>query len=465
MSSSLVVSPYWAHKPSPKQAAFLMYNGLEAFYGGAAGGGKSDALLMGALQYVDQPNYAAIIFRRSYADLSRPGALMDRAHQWLKPFPEIRWDRETHTFKFPSGAKLTFGYITSANDKWNYQSSEVQYIAWDEVTDFPDDDAYTFMFSRLRKLEKTNIPLRVRSASNPVGKGVSWVRERFVESPNESRIFIPATLYDNEHIDQAAYKMALEQLPEATQKRLIEGSWEVIDDSAYSEFSEDLHVIPPIAVPEDFYRWEAMDFGIANPTAWLAAAMSYDRETIVYGEYYSPGLISEHSSRILTLRANSWGQPSITLADPSITARTGFGSLGRGETVHSEFAANGISLVPANNDRRAGRVRISEMLRPDPSKVFPEWHPRAGELGSPSLFITANCKNTIKQIRFAPVDHAEGEITDPYWESRHGHALAALRYLVTARVYPGKRDVAGVEGRSFSTPGSFREWRDWDSIG
>ncbi len=475
--SRLVSSPYWAHKPIAKQMAFLAYDGLEAFYGGAASGGKSDALLMGALQYVDHPSYAAIIFRRSYADLSRPGALMDRAMQWLKPHKEVKWDREKHTFVFPSGAKLTFGYIQTANDKWNYQSSEVQYIGWDEIAEFPDDDGYTFMFSRLRKLEGVQIPLRVRCASNPIGRGAWWVKNRFLDNDPppldhegnidlSQRIFIPATFKDNHHVDARAYAQSLQNLPEGTRQRLMEGSWDVTEDVAYSDFDESIHVIDPIAVPAQWYRWDAMDFGIANPTAWLAAAMSYDEEIVIYGEYYSPGLISDHASRILTFRANSWGAPSITLADPSITQRTGisregFGSSGRGATVHSEFAANGISLVPANNDRRAGRVRISELLRPDPSKPFPEWHPRAGELGSPRLFITSNCKNLIGQIKFAPVDEAEGEITDPYWESRHGHAVAACRYLLTARNVPNQKKEVARNGRYYS---DFKEWRDWSSV-
>jgi hypothetical protein len=430
-------SPYIPHRPTPKQAAFLLYNGLEAFYGGAAGGGKTDALLMGALQYVDKPNYAAALFRRSYTDLGLPGALMDRANEWLSETP-AKWDRERHTWHFPSGASLTFGYIQTPRDKYRYQSAEFQYIGWDEITEFPDDDAYTFLASRLRRLEGSDIPLRIRSASNPVGQGAYWVRDRFILNPVGDRIFIPATFYDNQHIDKEAYLLSLSLLPQATQERLIEGSWEAIDSAAFPHFDKELHVIKQIAVPEHWRRWEAMDFGVTNPTAWYAAGLSPEVITVIYDEYYNPGLISNHSSAILTRRANSWGQPSIALCDPSIQNRTGFGFAGRGETVHSEFSKNGIYLVPANNDRRAGRVRIAEMLRPDPSRYFPDWHERAGELGSPSLFITENCTNLIEQMTFAPVDPVEGEVIDPFWESRHGHGMAAARYLLTAQVYPNQ---------------------------
>src|SRR6476469_1941519 len=366
---------YIPHKPSPKQAAFLLYDGLEAFYGGAAAGGKSDALLMGALQYVDQPNYAAMIFRRTYSDLSLPGALMDRARSWLTG-TDAKYERETHTWSFPSGAKLSFGYVQTPGDKWRYQSSELQYIAFDEITDFPDDDAYVFMFSRLRRLEGSDIPLRVRSASNPVGIGASWVKERFVEPAEGEKtkgIFIPANFHDNEYIDQEAYYDSLKELPESTQKRLIDGSWDEVEDSAFPEFNPNIHVIDPISIPYDWRRWEGMDFGVSNPTAWYAAALSPAGHTVIHGEYYNPGLISQHASAILTYRENSWGQPQVALCDPSIKSKTGFGNQGIGDTVHSEFNKNGLYLVPANNDRRVGRVRISELLRPNPALSYQPW--------------------------------------------------------------------------------------------
>lgn len=453
--------PYIKSKPTPKQAAWLMYDGLEGFYGGAAGGGKSEGLLMGALQYVDVPRYAALILRKSYTDLALPGALMDRARSWLTDTPAT-WDREKHTWNFPSGASLTFGYIATPGDRFRYQSAEFQYIAWDEITEFEDDIAYTFMFSRLRTSGdlRGKVPLRMRSASNPVGPGVGWVRPRFLENDPEpfrlefdaegnatevvdysQRLFMPATYKDNAHLDAQAYLFALKQLPEATQERLIAGSWEAIEGAAFPHFDPEVHVAPSLSPPQDWRRWEAMDYGTSNPTAWYAAAISPEGYAVIYDEYYSPGLISQHASAILTRRHNRWGQPSIALCDPSVQARTGFGIHGKGETVHSEFSKHGIFLVPANNDRRAGLVRIAEALRSNPNRPFPEWHPLrlndAGEIryGAPNLYITEDCPVLIKQLREAPLDPKDGETIEPYWEGKHGHAMAACRYLMTARIY------------------------------
>ena len=77
------VNRFIPHTPTPRQAALLLLDCREAFYGGAGGGGKSDALLMAALQYADVPGYHALIVRRNLPDLAMPNALMDRAHAWL----------------------------------------------------------------------------------------------------------------------------------------------------------------------------------------------------------------------------------------------------------------------------------------------------------------------------------------------------------------------------------------------
>ena len=101
---------YIPHEPTHKQLAFLLINTLEAFYGGAAGGGKSDALLMAALQYVHVPYYSALLLRRTYTDLKLPGALIYRSHQWLDDTDAV-YNPQDHFWEFPSGATIQFGYI------------------------------------------------------------------------------------------------------------------------------------------------------------------------------------------------------------------------------------------------------------------------------------------------------------------------------------------------------------------
>ena len=216
---------YIPHRPTPKQLAYLLLDNTEALYGGAAGGGKSDALLMAALQYVDNPDYAALLFRRSYTDLSLPGALMDRAKEWLMP-TDAKWRESSKTWTFPSGATLTFGYLEHVGDEYRYQSTEFQFIGFDELTQF-EESKYRYLFSRLRRKADGGPPLRMRSASNPGGIGHEWVRSRFLDSDpaDTGRVFIAASLPDNPHLDQKSYIHSLDQLDPITRRQLLQGDW------------------------------------------------------------------------------------------------------------------------------------------------------------------------------------------------------------------------------------------------
>lgn len=199
---------------------------LEAFYGGAAGGGKSDGLLMGALQYVDVSGYSALLLRRTYADLALPGALMFRSHEWLDE-SDAKWKDVDKTWVFPSGATVSFGYLDGANDHFRYQSAEFQYIAFDELTQFGDFQ-YRYLISRLRRLKGSEIPIRMRAASNPGGIGHEWVKQRFItEGISASRPWIPANLDDNPHLDRDLYVQSLEKLDPVTRAQLLKGDWSV----------------------------------------------------------------------------------------------------------------------------------------------------------------------------------------------------------------------------------------------
>jgi len=270
---------YIPHQPTVKQLAFLMLPHRESLFGGAAGGGKSDALLMAALQYVDVPGYSAIIFRKTLTDLKQPDALIDRSHQWLAGTP-AKWVGSEHTWYFPTlnadgspglPAKLSFGYIGESNAKIRYQGIMVQFVGWDEVNQHEYDD-YRYLFSRTRKLacpihqtvngvpdyredcqicqQQKSVPLRVRSTTNP--GGFPWVKQRFRIQPDidpreaartgarvsyvgkhSKRPFIPSFLADNPHLDQESYAAALDELDPVTKAMLKEGRWDVSPDARF----------------------------------------------------------------------------------------------------------------------------------------------------------------------------------------------------------------------------------------
>jgi predicted phage terminase large subunit-like protein len=264
-------SKYIPHSPYPKQLAFLSLECEEALYGGAAGGGKSDALLMGALAYCDIPGFSSIIFRRTIADASQPASVLSRAKEWLSPFiatGEVKYRPNTHTFEFSSGAVLCIGYLKAEGIQSRYQSSEYQYIGFDELTHFYEDE-YVYLFSRLRKnVDSPNIPLKMRSATNPGGTGHVWVKNRFqitkeeetgrYYGANEDAPFIPATILDNPSIDPQ-YLLTLDKLGKVERERLKNGDWDVIDKAQFEAHWFDNKYTVHTSNEDKWYRMLTID--------------------------------------------------------------------------------------------------------------------------------------------------------------------------------------------------------------
>lgn len=240
---------YCPEEPSLPQKVFLRTNALEAMFGGAAGGGKSSALLMAALQYVDVPGYSALLFRRTLQDLTLPGALMDRFISWMSRYDDVRWNANTYTATFPSGARIGFGYLNNKDDYLRYKGVEVQFVGMDEVTEIRETD-YRYLFSRLRRPNSgplAQVPLRMRCATNPAP---NWVRQRFlVEGPSKGRVFVPSKLTDNPGIDPDSYRRALQELPPEERKRLEEGDWWVTSLGSMFDRSSFV-IVDPFDLPE-----------------------------------------------------------------------------------------------------------------------------------------------------------------------------------------------------------------------
>lgn len=216
-------------RPSRKQAEFLAYLGREAMYGGAAGGGKSDALLMAALQYVHVPRYSALILRRTFPDLAKPGALIPRSKEWLNGL--AKWNEQQKQWVFPSGAVIAFGYLERDDDVYQYQGSEFQSIGVDEASQHTDF-RYRYMFSRLRPLVGVNVPIRMRAASNPGGIGHEFLKRRFVV-PGAPKHFVPAFLQDNPGIIAKDYIANLNELDPITRAQLLAGDWDAYEGGRF----------------------------------------------------------------------------------------------------------------------------------------------------------------------------------------------------------------------------------------
>lgn len=272
-----MVDAYAVHIPHPKQQIFLaLTHNKEVMFGGAAGGGKSDALLMAALQYVDVPGYSALIIRRTWPDLNAAGAILDRANSWLTG-TDAHKGEGGRIWTFPSGARLSFGYVQYDKDKYKFQSAEYQFVGFDELTQF-EESQYSYLFSRIRRpriacltcgepvrkyeyrwkhttrdrgcrhllpdpkvisqygpapdgTTLMDVPLRMRSATNPGGIGHEWVRDKFIDAKTRdpASIFIPSLLTDNPSLDQTSYIESLMHLSITDRERLLAGDWDVME--------------------------------------------------------------------------------------------------------------------------------------------------------------------------------------------------------------------------------------------
>lgn len=244
--------PRW--EATERQTAFLASNAYEALYGGAAGGGKTQALVMGALRHVDKATYNAIIFRRTFPELE--GEVIPVSRQWY-PFCGGRYNGVQHCWHFPSGARIHFGHLQHEHDVERYQGWQFQYVGYDELTHFTEKQYTYIVNSRVRSAH--GIPARVRAGTNPGGEGHEWVMRRWapwlnpesrvralpgqklyyhngadgeewqhVASPDAlSRVFVPALLTDNPHLveNDPAYEQRLKGLDRVTRAQLLGGDW------------------------------------------------------------------------------------------------------------------------------------------------------------------------------------------------------------------------------------------------
>ena len=261
------INQYFRYVPTLKQALFLLTEHREVLFGGAAGPGKSTGLLMAALQYVNDPSYSAILFRRTYTDLTLPESLISKSHEWLSG-TDARWNEMRKQWRFPSGATLNFGYIQNKGDEFRYKSAKFNFIGFDEVTDFKENQ-YTYLFSRLRKSIGSGLPSRMRAASNPDGRGFTWVKRRFILSKTDDRLFLPANLSDNPFIDHEDYIQSLENLDAVTKARLLKGDWNVVHEGHIFS-SSGFKLCESVPVNSNTKQIRAWDLAASKPSSSYA---------------------------------------------------------------------------------------------------------------------------------------------------------------------------------------------------
>ncbi len=297
-----------AWKPNPGRQTFALQRmEFEILYGGARGGGKTDAGMAWLTRWVHKPNFRGLVLRKNAEDLKD---WIDRATSMYGALGGTATGKPAQ-FTFPSGAIIYTGHIKDANAYTKYQGQQFQKIVWEELTHTPSEDLYEKVIQSCRSTDPELSP-QIFATTNPGEAGHKWVKRRFidVQTPMHTynydvdgqilnRIFIPATVDDNPVLTIAdpLYVARLNSMKdEATRMRWRYGSWEnyEIKGAYYSNQMNQADREGRLAiVPHDPKRtvdtfW---DLGVGDSTAiWFVQQKGERIDVIDYFETNGEGL-------------------------------------------------------------------------------------------------------------------------------------------------------------------------------
>ena len=438
------------YQPTPKQAMFHASPANEILYGGAAGGGKTKAIVMDALfRTLKWPNTVAVIFRRTYRELEDTDI-----KEAMGSYPEslAKYNAGRHEFRVMNGSKILFRHCENEADRFDYSGLEAQFMYFDELTTFTQV-IYDFLKTRLRAKKALGVTPIVRSASNPGNIGHGWVKKMFVDAGPYMEIreqeiwsealhkskkirtqYIPSLATENPHITDD-YIFELEQKPEALKQALLHGDWTSFEGQAFPDFC-DLpehymdrkwtHVIEPFEIPLDWPRYFSFDYGYSDPFACQWWAIDHKGIAYLYREWYgcepnkadtgikltpvqiADGILEREEAEIQdNIRV-------IRTADPSIFDKS------RGNSVADQMApgyqgrARGVVFGKGDNTRIAGKMEVHERLRFNAD-------------GIPGMYIFRTCRDWIRTVPTLPYDEKKVEDIDTDAED---HDYDATRYFL-----------------------------------
>ena len=410
------------HPNEGPQTEFLAAPEKDVLYGGAAGGGKSYAMLVDPLRYAHKKAHRALILRRSMPELRE---LIDKSRElYPQAFPGAKFREVEKLWNFPSGAKIEFGFLERDADVYRYQGQAYSWIGFDEITHLPTEFSWNYLASRLRTTD-SSIETYLRCTANPGGVGAQWVKKRYIDSHEHnksfighdglSRKFIPARLDDNPYLAKdGRYEQMLKALPPIQRRQLLEGNWDVAEGAAFVEFSPNKHIIEPFQLPIGWERVKGIDYGYAAESCCLWGILdAQDGTLIIYRELYRKNLTGLDLGRIITEMEIEDPFSVQGVLDTAAWARTGT----TGPTVGETLQQLGHKLRRADKNRIQGKIQIHEYLKLQQS-------------GRPRLQIFNTCPNLIRELQGIPLSKTRPEDVDT---NASDHAYDALRYLIMSR--------------------------------
>jgi hypothetical protein len=433
-------------QPNPgPQTDFLSSSEREVLYGGAAGGGKSYAMLADPLHGLNNSNFSGLLVRHTTEELRE---LIQKSQElYPKASPGIKWSERKSQWITPKGGRLWMSYLDKDMDVMRYQGQAFNWIGFDELTQWSTPYAWDYMRSRLRSAASKELGLYMRSTTNPGGNGHSWVKKMFIDpSPSKKafwatnietaetitfpvghtrqgeplfkRRFIPASLFDNPYLSEGGdYEAMLLSLPENQRRQLLEGNWDVSDGAAFPEFNRKIHVVDPFPIPNNWTKFRACDYGYGSYTGVVWLAVSPAEQLIVYRELYCSKVTATDLADMVMQAEVDDGTIRYGVLDSSLWHKRG----DTGPSLAEQMNMKGCRWRPSDRSRGsrvAGKNEIHRRMQVDEFT------------NEPRIVFFSTCTNTISQLPVLPLDKRNPEDVDTNAED---HLYDALRYGVMTR--------------------------------
>jgi hypothetical protein len=366
----------WCPHPGA-QTEFCCRGEFEVLFGGQAGPGKTDCIIMEATRDVGHPEYRGLLLRRTFPQLQE---IIDRCHSHY-PYLGGVYRSTEHRWYFPSGATINLGHMQHEADKYSYQGKEFHFVGFDELTQFTQTQ-YLYLFSRCRS-SNPNIRTRIRATTNPGGIGHIWVKERFIDicpwgqtyiepETGMSRVFIPAKASDNPSLfeNDPDYVNRLKMLTPIERMRLLEGIWDAFENQAFPELSQRVHGAVPFNIPPEWEKFTVMDWGFSKPFSIGWYAIDFDGVLYRYREWYgcreghvntglritpievARGIIDREKERV-----------KFRVADPACWSATPKKDGTVGPSIIEDMSKEGIYWIKADNTRILGKLQVHQRFK------------------------------------------------------------------------------------------------------